>query len=87
MQKNSLTDREMLTDALVSEKFMTSGYNTFTNECASTSVLNEFMSLLNEEHQMQHEVFTEMQKRGWYPTQQAPSDKIQQVKMKFSSLN
>ena len=27
----------------------------------------------------------EMQKRGWYQTQQAPADKVQQAKMKFSS--
>lgn len=47
--------------------------------------MNEFMNLLSEEHQIQHDVFTEMQKRGWYQTQQAPADKAQQAKMKFSS--
>ena len=72
-------------DALSSEKFMTENYNNYANECASPSLMNEFMNLLSEEHQIQHDVFTEMQKRGWYQTQQAPADKVQQAKMKFSS--
>lgn len=84
MPKDNLTDREMLTDALSSEKFMTDNYNTFANECASPTMMNEFMNLLSEEHQIQHEIFTEMQKRGWYPTQDAPAEKIAQAKNKFS---
>ena len=85
MNKHTLTDREMLTDALSSEKFMTDNYNNYANECASPSLMNEFMNLLSEEHQIQHDVFSEMQKRGWYPTQDAPEEKIRQAKMKFSS--
>ena len=53
MPKQTLTDREMLTDALSSEKFMTENYNTYANECASPSLMNEFMNLLSEEHQIQ----------------------------------
>ena len=85
MQKHTLNDREMLTDALSSEKFMTENYNQYANECASPSLMNEFMNLLSEEHQIQHEVFTELQKRGWYPTQEAPAEKVQQAKLKFSN--
>lgn len=85
MNKHTMTDKEMLTDSLSSEKFMTDHYNHYANECASPSLMNEFMNLLSEEHQIQHDVFTEMQKRGWYQTQDAPAEKIQQAKLKFSS--
>ena len=85
MQKHTLNDREMLTDALSSEKFMTENYNQYANECASPSLMNEFMNLLSEEHQIQHDVFSELQKRGWYPTQSAPAEKVQQAKLKFSN--
>lgn len=40
------------------------------------------MSLLQDEHQIQMEVFEEMQKRGWYPTPAAKADKINQAKQK-----
>ena len=87
MNKHTMTDKEMLTDALSSEKFMTDHYNQYANECASPSLMNEFMNLLSEEHQIQHVVFTEMHKRGWYQTQEAPAEKVQQAKLKFSSSN
>lgn len=87
MNKHTMTDKEMLTDALSSEKFMTDHYNQYANECASPSLMNEFMNLLSEEHQIQHDVFTEMHKRGWYQTQEAPVEKVQQAKLKFSSSN
>lgn len=87
MNKHTMTDKEMLTDALSSEKFMTDHYNQYANECASPSLMNEFMNLLSEEHQIQHDVFTEMHKRGWYQTQEAPAEKVQQAKLKFSSAN
>lgn len=64
---------------------LTENYNQYANECASPSLMNEFMNLLSEEHQIQHEVFTELQKRGWYPTQEAPAEKVQQAKLKFSN--
>ena len=97
MQKHTLNDREMLTDALSSEKFMTENYNQYANECASPSLMNEFMNLLSEEHQIQHEVFTELQKRGWYPTQEKssrqnlnfptlPKAKTKAAKLKGASL-
>ena len=87
MNKHTMTDKEMLTDALSSEKFMTDHYNQYANECASPSLMNEFMNLLSEEHQIQHDVFNEMHKRGWYQTQEAPAEKVQQAKLKFSSSN
>ena len=87
MNKHTMTDKEMLTDVLSSEKFLTDHYNQYANECASPSLMNEFMNLLSEEHQIQHDVFTEMHKRGWYQTQDAPAEKVQQAKLKFSSSN
>lgn len=78
-------DRDMLTDVLSSQKFITDGYNTFANECATPAVKTDFMNILKEEHQIQSDVFTEMQNRGWYPTECADQNKVQQAKQKFSS--
>lgn len=78
-------DREMMEDMLASQKQVTGDYNTSANECASPAVLSELMNILNEEHQMQHEVFEEMQKRGWYKTETAPRQKIDQCKQQFAA--
>ena len=82
---SSFTEKEMLDDMLSSQKFVTDGYNTSANECATPVIKSEFMNILNEEHQIQHEVFLEMQKRGWYPTDAADQNKIDQARQKFSA--
>lgn len=76
-------DKEMLTDALGAQKAITSGYNVTANECASTPLKNEIMNLLSEEHKIEHDIFAEMQKRGWYQTEAAPQDKIAKAKQKY----
>jgi len=82
-QNAIFSDKDKLQDVLASQKFITENYNTFTNECVTPEVRGVFMSLLKEEHDMQSEIFTEMQKRGWYQVQPAEPQKIQQTKTKF----
>ena len=82
--RSSFSDKDIMTDLLSSQKFETGGYNTSANECACPSLRSDIMNILNEEHQIQSEVFCEMQKRGWYPTEAAEQNKISQVKQKFS---
>ncbi|MBP0979672.1 MAG: spore coat protein [Oscillospiraceae bacterium] len=85
LNSNCFGEKEMLTDALSSQKFATENYNTFANECSNPAVKNEFMNILNEEHQIQFEVFSEMQKRGWYAVQQAEQQKVSQAKQKYKN--
>ena len=82
---NGFSDQERLTDVLASQKFITDTYNTFSNECATPAVREDFLNILNEEHQIQFEVFSEMQKRGWYQTLPAEQQKIQQARQKFQN--
>lgn len=76
-------DKEILADALTAEKAITGVYNTFTNECACPNLRNTMLQLLNEEHNLQAEVFTEMHSRGFYPTPMAETQKIDQAKQKY----
>ncbi len=87
MNNTQMQEKELFNDVLASQKFITDSYNTFTNECATPTVRNEFMRILTEEHQIQAEVFDEMQKRGWYPTPAAEQQKIQQAKQKFQNMS
>ena len=83
----SFGDREIMDDLLASQKQITAEYNTAANECASRALQTEFMTLLGEEHQIQMELFQEMQKRGWYPTEQAPRQKIEAAREQFTGTN
>lgn len=83
MQK-TFQDQERITDVLTTQKNATDGYNTFANEASDPVVKNTLMSILSEEHDIQHEVFCEMNKRGWYQTEAAQDNKINQAKQKFA---
>ena len=78
-------DQAILTDALNSQKQMTDNYNMYANECASKSLMDVMMNILNEEHALQHEVWAEMNTRGWYPTEAAEQTKIDKEKNKFAN--
>lgn len=82
---NTMTDKEILTDILDSQKSVTSLYNQNANECAGEALRSAMMRILEEEHCLQAQVFDEMQKRGWYQTTPAPQDKIQAARQKFMS--
>ncbi|HEX2985827.1 MAG TPA: spore coat protein [Caproiciproducens sp.] len=83
MNNVQLQDKELFDDMLSSQNFITDTYNTFANECATPNIRNEFMRILTEEHQIQAEVFDEMNKRGWYTPAAANQQKVQQTKQKF----
>lgn len=87
MANQKFGDKEMLEDALSSEKFVTSTYNTFANECACDSLKSEFMNILADEHSIQHEIFKEMQNRGWYQTEAAEQSKVVNAKTKYQNQN
>lgn len=84
MNNANFCDQDMMKDLLSSQKFITENYNSFANECATPSIKTGFVNILKEEHQIQNDVFSEMQKRGWYPTEAADQNKVNQAKQKYS---
>lgn len=80
-----MQEKEVFDDVLASQKFITDTYNTFTNECATPGIRDEFLNILTEEHQIQADVFDEMKKRGWYTTPAAQQQKVEQAKQKFQN--
>lgn len=79
----AIPEKELMNDVLSSQKYLTDAYNAFTNECATPNVRDGFMKILNEEHQIQAEVFDTMKNHGWYQTPAAQQQKIQQAKQKY----
>ena len=82
---NILSDKDCLTDALNAQKYATGHYNEFACEAATTEVRACVMSILNEEHKMQEELFDEMHSRGWYKTESAEQQKLDTTKNQFCS--
>ena len=82
----SFGDKEMLADALSTQKFVTGNYSMFATECATPKIRSDILTILSEEHQIQNELFCEMQTRGWYPTPGAEMQKVTDAKSKFQTM-
>ena len=76
-------DKEYLGDSLASQKMITANYNNFANECASPTIREGLLCILKEEHDIQAELFTEMQKRGWYQVQPADAQQLHNTIQKY----
>lgn len=83
--QSGFQDKDMLCDALSTQKFITDVYNTYSCECEHPQLRDDMISILNSEHQIQFDIFNEMKQRGWYQTEAADQAKVQQTKIKFQN--
>lgn len=81
----NFTDKEWATDLLISEKYLASCYCSFLAECATPEMKQSLWGLLSDTHDMQQQLFEEMNSRGWYPVTKAEDTKINTVKQKFAA--
>lgn len=77
------TEKEILGDALTTEKTSTSNYNMYSNECVHKEVRDVMLDLLAKEHEIQDDVFKMMHERGFYKTPEADDKKVDEAKMTY----
>lgn len=80
-------DKEKMMDALSSQKFISSDYTTFVNEAATPEFKTCLQNILNEELDIAHNLWCEMNTRGWYPVEKADDNKLQTTKNQFCSMS
>jgi len=77
------TEKEILGDALSSQKATTELFNKASNECVHEDVRETLLDILEEEHELQQDVFLMMHDQGMYPTPEADEKKVQQLKQQY----
>ncbi len=80
-----MNDQERVTDMILSEKKMSTNYNTFASECVDDKLRGEYLSILNKSHQTQTALFKAAQAKGWYTVEQAPVSKVTEAYNKFNA--
>ncbi len=80
-----MSEKEILQDGLIAQKHITDSYNTFAGECVNDQLRSTFLNILGDEHKIQAAMFCTMQNNGWYQVENAPQQKIDQARQKFSS--
>ncbi len=78
-----MTEKEYLDDALSSQKFISGNYNIWAGECVCEPLRNAMLNILDEEHNIQNQIFDEMSSKGWYQVKPANPQEVQTLKDKF----
>ena len=78
------TEKEILGDALSAQKATTGLFNTYANECVHEDLRETLLDILDEEHELQQNLFCMMHDRGLYPTPTADEKKVQQLKSQYA---
>ena len=84
MTTQNFSEKEILSDALSSTKAATNHYNSFSNECVHENVRHAMLHCLEQEHDIQQDLFEIMHAKGYYPTPAADEKKIQNTIQTFS---
>lgn len=79
-----MNDRDLMEDILLLEKGVCDLFMHGAIESSTTNVHTAFNTALNEALCMQDTVYDKMKAKGWYSTEQADQNKINQLKQKFS---
>ena len=80
-----LSEKEILQDGLISQKHITESYNTFAGECVNDQLRSTFLNILDDEHKIQANMFCTMQTNGSYQVENAPQQKVDAARQKFSA--
>ena len=77
------TEKEILGDALSAQKSTTELFNKASNECVHEDIRETLLDILEEEHEIQQDVFVMMHQKGFYPTPEAEDKKVQQLRQQY----
>jgi len=78
-----LDEKDKLTDSLILQKYKSNAYNVAATESANSQLMDVFMGILRDEHQIGHEIFLEMNNRGWYQPKAANMNEFNQNMQKW----
>ncbi|MBQ2960462.1 MAG: spore coat protein [Oscillospiraceae bacterium] len=80
-----MNEKEIMENILLTTKGVCDLYMHGSIESSTPNVHQAFNSALNNAIAMQSCIYEQMAAQGWYPSEQAPSQKLIQVKQKYSS--
>lgn len=81
---NVLTDKELITEVLTTEKNLANLYNTSVEESSTEPLHTDLNGQLNQALTKQNETFKLMQQKGLYQLEQVQQPAIDKVKNKFA---
>lgn len=82
----NLGDKEIMTTLLDEHKFCASSLTNLILESSNQSLRNDATNILNRTFQHQKQIFDLMTQKGWYTTQNASQQEINNAKQEVSKV-
>jgi len=79
----SLSDKNIMTDCLATEKHISNCYNSAVLEAGAPNLRRAFQDILREEQENALRLFTVMSQRGWYQPSFISPQELQQLTNKY----
>lgn len=80
-----MNDKELFQDLLLTVKSGSDLLLHGTIESSTQNIHSTFDKALNDTLKIQNEIYSKMTQKGWYPTEQADQNKVNQIKQNFSN--
>lgn len=82
------TDVDITRDCLATQEHLSNRYNFFIPNTIDTKIRYCLLNILDEEYNIQNELFHEAKKRNWITvSEKVENDKISEIKNHFSNEN
>jgi spore coat protein CotF len=84
---SAMNDRDRINDILALEKYLTDGFNVSAREASHANLHQDIMTILNENHQCQYEMFELMFRKGHYKLEAEQQPQLDQTYQQFSNYS
>ncbi|SHE47858.1 Coat F domain-containing protein [Caldanaerobius fijiensis DSM 17918] len=81
-----LSDKDIITDCVASQKWIESSYNYAASECADVNLKQDIMSILNDEHENQMIFWNTMNRKGWYKPYMVNPNDLRTAQAQFANV-
>lgn len=82
----TLSEQELMTDLLTSEKQVISSYSTGITETSCPNLRNTLINNFKNVQDVQYKVFDSMKQKGWYQIKDAQTTDVTQAKTKANQM-
>lgn len=79
-----MNDRDRLNDVLTMEKYLSDSFNTAAREASHEALHQDLMTILNETHRLQYELYQIMFQKGAYKLEAEDQSKLDQAYQQFN---
>lgn len=81
-----MKEKDLMHDLLATEKQAISAYSTGITESSCQNLRNTLVDNFNKAQDVQYKVFDAMKQKGWYPTKDAATNEVTELKNQASQM-